>query len=83
MAIVVLAGANATQTVEVPLVPEPEPIPVVAAGTLDITLFPAGRISVNGTAHGESRLALTDLEPGTYQVKVTADGYEDHEDTIK
>ena len=82
--IVLWLGANATQTVQVPEIPEPEPVPVVAAGTLDITLFPAGMIWVNGTEHGESQsLTLSDLTPGEYAVKVTAAGYEDHEDTIE
>ncbi len=68
--------------------PEPEPGPGITVERsertmLNIVVVPAARIYVNGELKDTSKgLTLEDLQPGTYLVKLEADGYQTVEESV-
>ena len=58
-------------------------VPLVSTGTLSCNTTPSGaNIYLNGIYQGLTNKTISDLEPGSYVVKYTKEGYEDHSVTI-
>ena len=60
----------------------PAPAPAPAAGTLSISSFPWGELSVDGHRVGNTPQAGILLRPGKHTVRVSRDGYQAFETTI-
>lgn len=72
------------QNAQVQPQPVPQPAVVVTTGALDVIVLPAARILVNGKLEKEgTELALADLPPGSYQIRLEAEGHEPLEEAVQ
>ena len=67
---------------------ETQTVPVVKLkykpGSIRISSKPAGaRITVNNTPYGDTPFKLSDLQPGSYAIRVEKEGYDPAERTVK
>lgn len=89
----VLASILSSVAIVLWMEPTPPPVapttPVVqevapsTTGTLDVTLFPGGNIFINGAQKGMGEsLTLEEMEAGSYEVTVRAEGYKPFTETV-
>ena len=62
------------------LSPAPEPLP--ATGTLSVSSFPWGELSVDGQVIGNTPRSGILLKPGKHTLRITRDGYQAYETTF-
>ena len=70
-----------TNTLSVSLIAIPKPAPIY--GQLSIDSTPSAQVCLNDQVKGSTPLTLDNLNPGTYQLKLTKEGYQDFQKEVQ